>query len=169
MTKIYPKLMDPHLTCVDLTSPGVVRRVCLARSHAVFTGRTGYTRVEHTPSTNSLILTFKIRVHPRPECSFPYARPTSRLDARPKHRRTRSHSRPKSTPMTSKTVAFQSTVTIQHNPSRIHAGDAVTGYRYILSVHTPKTDETYLGIYKLIYQVHAQKSLAKTPCTVRSA
>ena len=138
-------LRTANIYPMDLTCPGVVRRVCLARSHAFFTGRTGYTRVEHTPSTNSLILTFKNRVHPRPECSFPYGRPTSRLDARPKHRRTRSHSRPKSTPTTSKTVVYQPTVTTQHNPSRIHAGDAVTEYRYTLSVHTSEHDLDYFG------------------------
>jgi hypothetical protein len=36
-----------------------------------------FTCVEHTPSTNFVILTFKNRVHLRSECSLPYGGPTS--------------------------------------------------------------------------------------------
>ena len=125
--------------------PGVARRVCLAASHACLTGRTGYTRVQHTPSTNFVILIFKNRVHPRSECSLPYGGPTSRLETRPKHRRTRSHSRPRSTQMTSKTVVYQPSVTAQHNPSRVIARNGVTRYRYTRSVHTSKVGVGYSG------------------------
>ena len=109
------------------------------------TGRTGYTRVEHTPSTNFAILTFIFCVHPRSECSLPRGGPTSRLETRPNDRCTRSHSRPRSTPTTSKTVVYQPTVTAQHNPSRLIAGDSVTRYRYTLSVHTSHNDLDYSG------------------------
>ena len=128
-----------------MTCPGVARRVCLAASHACLTGRTGYTRVQYTPSTNFVILTFKNRVHPRAECSLPYGGPTSRLETRPKRRRTRSHSRPISTPTTSKTDVYQPTVTPQHNPSRWIAGDSVTRYRYTRSVHTSEGVLRYSG------------------------
>ena len=129
-----------------MTCPGVARRVCLAASHACLTGRTGYTRVQYTPSTNFVILTFKNRVHPRAECSLPYGGPTSRLETRPKRRRTRSHSRPRSTPTTSKTVVYQPTVTEHHNPSRWIAGDSVTRYRYTLSVHTSSGGVIHSGL-----------------------
>ena len=134
-----------------MTCPGVARRVCLAASHASLTGRTGYTRVQHTPSTNFVILTFKNRVHPRSECSLPRGGPTSRLETRPNDRCTRSHSRPRSTPTTSKTVVYQPTVTEQHNPSRWIAGDSVTRYRYTLSVHTSHNGLDYSGHGGLIH------------------
>ena len=71
-------------------------------------------------------------------------------ETRPKRRRTRSHSRPISTPTTSKTVVYQPTVTKQHNPSRWIAGDSVTRYRYTLTVHTSTRRVNYSGrgIYK---------------------